>query len=389
MMTSPKAYTYRSLGAVPPHYNSLLDEVGSREFFLSMPWFLNLEHSIVSDDESVLIYGVQSTDIGDHSQCLLPLWQRKPASLFAPRVLQSLTNYYTPFFSPILSSDTEHLDEIIRTLVSALWDDRHSFDVFELRCMDPATAAYPLLIQALQQAGLVVQAYFQFGNWYLEVNGRSYAEYFASLSSVLKKNIPYQTRRLERTHRVDIRLIAGKDGLEQALNDYERVYNASWRNQERYPDFIRGLAETTVGIGNLRLGLLYVDEVPAAVQFWLVHGGGASIYKIAYDDHYAKLSLGTVLTAHMMQHMIDVEKVTVVDYLSGDDDYKKDWMSHRRERWGILAINPNSIRGAMQVVRHVGGRLARQMLQAFARTLPRSRTTSCDMLPRVTKRHRA
>jgi CelD/BcsL family acetyltransferase involved in cellulose biosynthesis len=353
------------------YYKPLLEEVGARDFFLSIGWFLNLERTIVSDSESVLVYGVQSTDIEGHPHGLLPLWRRKSGKLFAPRILQSLTNYYTPFFSPILSQDTEELNEVIGALVSALWDDRNLFDALELRCMDPESVTYALLVQAFQQAGLVVQTYFHFGNWYLEVNGRSYAEYLLSLSSVLKKNIPYQTRRLERTHKVDIRLITGKVGLEQALDDYEKVYNASWRDPEGYPAFVRGLAEMAIETGSLRLVLLYVDGVPAAVQFWLVHHGIASIYKIAYDNRYAKLSLGTVLTAHMMGHMLDIEKIKAVDYLSGDDAYKKEWMSHRRERWGILAINPCSIRGIGQIIRHVGGRFAKQVFQGLQAKTPK------------------
>jgi hypothetical protein len=51
-----------------------------------------------------------------------------------------------------------------------------------------------------------------------------------------------------------------------------------------------------------------------------------------------------------------------VDYLSGDDDYKKMWMSHRREFWGILGMNPWSVRGLGQIVRHVGGRFGKRVI---------------------------
>jgi hypothetical protein len=45
-----------------------------------------------------------------------------------------------------------------------------------------------------------------------------------------------------------------------------------------------------------------------------------------------------------------------VDYLSGEDDYKKNWMSERREFWGIAAFNPRSVRGLMQIGQQIGGR---------------------------------
>ena len=34
----------------------------------------------------------------------------------------------------------------------------------------------------------------------------------------------------------------------------------------------------------------------------------------------------------LMRHVIDVDQVREVDFGSGDDAYKKDWMSDRRER---------------------------------------------------------
>src|SRR5262249_30489346 len=127
------------------------------------------------------------------------------------------------------------------------------------------------------------------------------------------------------------------------------------------PGLIRLCAER----GILRLGLLYVDGEPAASQLWIVHNGRALIYKLAYDERFADLSVGTILTAFLMEHALDVAKVEEIDYLTGDDGYKKEWMSDRRERWGILAMNPRTLRGAAAIVRHAGGRLARRMIARF------------------------
>lgn len=349
-----RAGKYRGLAAVPAYYSTLFDDASRSDFFLGLPWFLNFERTIVSDEEPVVVYGIEPTDGSNHALGAFLLWKRRPNGLFGPRVLHSLANYYTPYFSPILNE--AHSNEIIHAFARGLWADRRLFAAIDLRCLDHDAPAFLTLVRSLEDVGLVVQTYFQFGNWYLDVAGRSYAEYFTSLPPVLKKNIPYQTRRLERTYRIELKLVTGKEGLEEALNDYETVYRASWRDQEAYPGFIRGLAETAVRSSALRLGLLYADGVPVAAQFWLVHGGIASIYKIAYVEEFSKFSIGTILTAHMMRHVIDVDKVTTVDYLSGDDKYKRDWMSHRRERWGILAFNLRCLSGIALAARHLGGR---------------------------------
>jgi len=51
-----------------------------------------------------------------------------------------------------------------------------------------------------------------------------------------------------------------------------------------------------------------------------------------------------------------------IDYLTGDDTYKKDWMSHRRERWGIIAFNPRTPRGLLGAGWHFGARAAKRAL---------------------------
>ena len=64
------------------------------------------------------------------------------------------------------------------------------------------------------------------------------------------------------------------------------------------------------------------------------------------------MSPGTVLSAFMLQHVIDTDRVSTVDFLSGDDHYKKNWMSHREERKGVAAYNPRTLRGrALQIGR--------------------------------------
>ena len=57
------------------------------------------------------------------------------------------------------------------------------------------------------------------------------------------------------------------------------------------------------------------------------------------------MSVGSVLTAAMMEHAMDIDKVKEVDYLSGDDAYKADWMACRRERTGLIAIDLRKSKG--------------------------------------------
>lgn len=361
-----KVEKYRTLEDVPGKYAALFDKVGKDKFFLSLPWFKNLERTVVAQDERLFLYGVEDGEGADHPVGLLPLWKRRHQSFLAPRVLQGLANYYSPYFAPIIGeTESAKMAEVVRCCMAAVRGDWNAFDVVELRPVEPGSPVFHLMVEELKRLGLVVQTYFHFGNWYLDVKNRSYEQYVASLGSVLRKNIPYQTRRLERTYQTDIVLVTSTAGLDKALEAYEMVYGLSWRDREEHPKFIRGLARTAAEEGGLRLAILYAAGTPVAAQLWIVYGGVASIYKICYDQNFAKFSVGTVLTAYMMRHVLDVDKVQQVDYLSGDDSYKKEWMSDRREFWGILAFNPRTVRGMLQIGRHVGGRWVSRRVTSF------------------------
>ena len=64
-----------------------------------------------------------------------------------------------------------------------------------------------------------------------------------------------------------------------------------------------------------------------------------------------------------MRHSIDVDHAEEVDYLTGDDAYKQDWMSHRRERRGIVAFNPLTVRGLVLGSKHALGKFRQRLIR--------------------------
>jgi CelD/BcsL family acetyltransferase involved in cellulose biosynthesis len=132
------------------------------------------------------------------------------------------------------------------------------------------------------------------------------------------------------------------------------VYNQSWKQEEPFPHFIPELLRLASRRGWLRLGIAHHDGRPVAGQVWLVCDNTAYIFKLAHAEDYKHLSPGTVLTAFMMEHVVDKDRVKKIDFLSGDDEYKRDWMSTRGDQAGIAAFNPATVRGcAMLAVRWV------------------------------------
>ena len=125
-------------------------------------------------------------------------------------------------------------------------------------------------------------------------------------------------------------LVTGGDSLNTAIEVYERVLDASWKEPEPFPSYASGLIRECAAAGALRLGLMYLDNTPVAAQFWIVAGDKATIYKLHYDEAFKKLSVGTILSAYMMRHVIDVDRVDEVDFGRGDENYKRAWLPRER-----------------------------------------------------------
>ncbi|HWR16998.1 MAG TPA: GNAT family N-acetyltransferase [Terriglobales bacterium] len=320
--------------------------------FCTRPWLEVLTANGLDPKEKVRLYAVQD-DTGA-PLCLFPC-------RFEDRELSPLANYYSSFYSPVLA-DGADAGDVLPRFVQFIRQERPAWDTVNLRPMDPESEEYNTLDAAFRSAGFVTQRYFLYGNLYLEVAGRSYADYLKGLSSVITNNLKRANKQLLQTGRARVEVIRSGPEVGPAVEAYEKVYQNSWKKDEARPEFIRELVHMCAKQGWLRLGVVYLDGEPAAAQIWITRSGTSSIYKVAYDERFAKLSLGTVLTAHLMQIALDEDRVSCVDFLSGDDEYKKRWMSHRRERWGLLAMNTRTPKGLMAVARNVGGGWVKSML---------------------------
>jgi len=301
--------------------------------------------------------------------------QPYPGLQFRPRNLSGLCNFYTSLYNPLLSSFCE-TQSALDELAKAIRTDSPAWDTVDLKWLDSGSWIFEGLQQAFRSAGMVVQTYFCSGNWYSPVAGMSYQQYLDGLRSSVRNIARSKNKKIERSGRARVEIVTGVKGLEDAMDSYSRIYASSWKVPEPHPAFVPGLMRTCAEQGWLRLGVVYIDGEAAASQFWIVSNGVASIYKIAYDKRFADLSVGSFLTSRMMEHVLEVDKVREIDYLTGDDKYKRDWMSNRRERWGILAMNPRTPAGALSIARHVGGRAVKRTAKAALAWLSSKREAS-------------
>lgn len=276
----------------------------------------------------------------------LQLMQQAPGE-----ALSSLTNYYSCLYGP--QGEWRGVSAAQWTAAAQAMKKLPGGAVVRLQPLDAASAWLPALEAGLRSAGYWTDRFFSFGNWYQPVPSGGFDAYWPERPSALRNSVDRGRRRLVKAGnwRIDIHSQAS-DALEGAIAAYEAVYAKSWKRPEPCLEFMPGLIRLAAREGWLRLGVLWLNDEPLAAQLWLVCEGKANIYKLAYTKGFEKLSAGSVLTTALMQHTMDVDGVSEVDYLSGDDAYKADWMSSRRERVGLVAFDKSSVRSLASAARH-------------------------------------
>ena len=340
---------------LPQGAETLFRNAENQDFFLSATWFRLLAETTPETGGTPLVLTVETDAEPAQVMACLParLHDRDP-QFAGGRSLVGLTTFYTMRFGPLFAEGVDAY-AACTALATALRDRRPAIDGVRFDVMDPASPDFQALADALSDTGFVVEPYFQFGNWFVPTAGVSAEDYLAGRPSALRNTLRRRGRKLSDIGGRFV-LIAGRDGLEDGIAAYQQVYDASWKEPERHPRFMPALIRQAAALGLLRLGLAFVGDEPAAAQVWLVHGGRATIYKLAHDERFKELSIGSLLTRHLVEAVLDTDHVTEIDYGSGDDPYKQQWMTERRERWGLVADNPRTWRGRVRGLRRVATR---------------------------------
>jgi CelD/BcsL family acetyltransferase involved in cellulose biosynthesis len=322
----------------------------ARSVFTAPDWFATLEAACPAPGAEPLL--LEATD--RHGSTLLAMRRRGHGRV------ESLSNYYAAQFDP---ASTDEASAVRHAPLFADWLARQRAGTLRLHPLTPDTAFWRAFTAALKQRGYWVDHYFTFGNWYHPCEGDDWARYLATRPSRLRHTIVRSRRKAAATPGFRMRVLEASATPEQvaaAVQDFKTVYARSWKKPEPYPSFIGDLCTFAHRRGWLRIGLCHLDGEPVAAQIWLVTAGVASIFKLAYDERHASRGVGTLVSAALSEHVLDIDRVAQIDFLAGDDPYKAEWMARRRERHGIVAFNPLTLTGLADAALHYGARLMRR-----------------------------
>lgn len=334
---------YTSFQEVAGEVRGRLSYPTQPNFFLSLDWFSLLFETSLRETLAPRIY-VPLNGQGEPLGALFCGVARGGAG----RRLLSLTNFYTLEYSPSVVQDQPDRQTTIGLIVAYIAAERPRWHSIRLTFLKASASETRSTLDQLRAVGFGVYPFFQYENWYFTANGETFQAYFSERPSQVRNTIVRKQKKLEKTAGFVIKVVSHESvQLEGAIRDFITVYNSSWKEPEPFPNFIPTLATICARLGILRLGVLYVAGKPTAGQLWITTQGRAIIYKLAYDEEYRDLGVGSVLSREMFRVAIDEDHVEEIDYGVGSEPYKRDWMASVRDVEGFAAFNQRSLVGIL------------------------------------------
>ncbi len=267
-----------------------------------------------------------------------------------------LANWYTMAFRPLFSGnpDAQRQGAMLTAVARRLAVARPAIASITLAPVPVEDGTAQTLADAFDKGGWRISRHQSSTSWTATVSGMSFEEYWAARPGQLRSTYK---RRLGKAN-FDTVVLDHFD--EQAWADYESIYAESWKPEEGSPAFLRALAEQEGDAGNVRIGICRIDGEAVAAQFWTVENGRALIHKLAHRESAKEFSPGTILSAAMFRHVIDVDHVNIIDFGTGNDPYKADWMDASAALETIIVYNPRTLAGLAGATKAALSRLVRR-----------------------------
>ena len=336
---------------LPPAFESLFADSRSGSFFRTRSWLEVFSRYGVDAGDRFRLYAV---DADGAPLALLPavvsrLYRAHPRA----RVLHFIQPEAEPYL-PLLAPDHPDFARILEGLIESIRAERRPCDVLRVSPLDPASPFAHELILSLRRLGYLVQLYRHLDDRYEQTEGMSATAYLAARPGALAATLRGKGQPSFDSGRCRFRLIRDASDVDVGNEAYQIVLETSPGEAEIEPaGYVRNLMRAAADAGALRLGLIFFDGEPAAVQLWIVSAGVARCIRIWNDPAHADLPLDDMLTERLVVHLLDSDGVRELDFGSLASEAAQNWAPQARQRVGVIAFNPRTWRGIKGAVRHI------------------------------------
>ena len=355
--------SYSTFAEIPQEGRKLAIKYREVNPFVCDFWLKNFEQYLVSNDEQALYLVAQ--DEGRVIALFAFLIYHK--SKLNVKKMRTMANFYTTFYSPLVTDGLD-VDELTSALAKYIDEKLSDVTVIEYEPLRSGEVFSDVASKCREIFGYSVRQYPCHINRFESVEGDSFDTYWARRPSRLRNTLKRKSKALAKSHRFEIEIITESEGVSAAYEKFRLVYEQSWKTTESSPEFIHSVLVELANIGRAKLGILSVDGEPAAAQIWFRINEDWAVFKLAYREAYKPYSVGTILSAAVIESFFNGGSFKHLDFLSGDDSYKRDWMSQSRSHYGIEMINRRHLTGRVIDLKRKISRSSRNQedIEAFA-----------------------
>ncbi|MDP2729844.1 MAG: GNAT family N-acetyltransferase [Dehalococcoidales bacterium] len=214
-----------------------------------------------------------------------------------------------------------------RDFFTVLLDDLKQKGVsnLDLKSLRPDSTVLNHLVNIARERGYEV--FSQPEDFSLEVVLPStWEEYLAILTTKQRHEVRRKLRRLLEAGKIDYRIIEDREAVNKAMDTFLKMFSESRSDKAAFLTgqrevFFRALANSLAEAGLLRLGILEVDSVPAAMVMCFDYNDCIYLYNSGYDGQYDPLSVGLLSKVLYIKESIQKGKKKF-DFLRGNETYK-------------------------------------------------------------------
>ena len=214
-----------------------------------------------------------------------------------------------------------------RDFFKVLVDDlkKQGIKKLDLRPLRPDSTVLAQLVSIAQNYGYEVTCRPEDVSLELDLP-TTWNEYLAILKSKQRHEVRRKLRRLWKAGSVEHRCVEVGQEVEAYLDIFLKLFSlskdekASFMNDNR-ESFFRSLAKAMAEIGLLRLGILQLNKVPAAMTIGFDYNGSHYLYNSAYDPQFSYLSVGLLCKVLCLKESIEKGKKKW-NFLKGGEPYK-------------------------------------------------------------------
>jgi predicted N-acyltransferase len=222
------------------------------------------------------------------------------------------------------------------------------WDRLEFDCIDQQDLAMIRLVLQLEARGCLAHRDPGLNCWMID-----FPETFDAFLAKLSKNRRAQARkamaRLDDTAHYQLRQVERAEDFQRGWNILVDLHQRRWRSlgepgcfaSETFATFHRDVARRLLERGELRLWWLEHDGQPVSVEYQFELGDTIYAYQSGVAPEALDIEPGRMTQVATKRWAI-THGVKRLDYLRGDEDYKKNWRAQPRPTWNLRVAAPRT-----------------------------------------------